>query len=280
MKPVARTHFLGAVLLILVLYGFSNAAVATDLNPLRPADTSSPRATLRGFVANVDETYRQLKDLTESYSRSDRLYLTSEERRVQADLVNNASKSVKYLDLSGVLSVLKTVVGFERVLQLKEILDRIELPPLDDMPDQQAMVRTSSKKWRLPNTEIEIVLIEDGSRAGEYLVSAATVDRLPEFYERVKTLPYKPGLAAGLADAYRAMSSDKALTIYEAYSNSPLGLDRVIPPRWMMRLPDWARARIGGAATWQWLGFTFGLFIAALFIFGILSLGASPRRPQ
>jgi MscS family membrane protein len=272
MKPVARTHFLGAVLLILVLYGFSNAAVATDLNPLRPADTSSPRATLRGFVANVDETYRQLKDLTESYSRSDRLYLTSEERRVQADLVNNASKSVKYLDLSGVLSVLKTVVGFERVLQLKEILDRIELPPLDDMPDQQAMVRTSSKKWRLPNTEIEIVLIEDGSRAGEYLVSAATVDRLPEFYERVKTLPYKPGLAAGLADAYRAMSSDKALTIYEAYSNSPLGLDRVIPPRWMMRLPDWARARIGGAATWQWLGFTFGLFIAALFIFGIYRL--------
>jgi MscS family membrane protein len=146
MKPVARTHFLGAVLLILVLYGFSNAAVATDLNPLRPADTSSPRATLRGFVANVDETYRQLKDLTESYSRSDRLYLTSEERRVQADLVNNASKSVKYLDLSGVLSVLKTVVGFERVLQLKEILDRIELPPLDDMPDQQAMVRTSSEE--------------------------------------------------------------------------------------------------------------------------------------
>jgi hypothetical protein len=40
----------------------------------------------------------------------------------------------------------------------------------------------------------------------------------------------------------------------------------------MMRLPDWAKARIGGAATWQWLGFTFGLLVGALFIFGVYRL--------
>ena len=57
------------------------------------------------------------------------------------------------------------------------------------------MARRRSKRWRLPNTEIDIVLIENGPRAGEYLVSAETIDRLPEFYERVKDLPYKPGPA-------------------------------------------------------------------------------------
>ena len=41
------------------------------------------------------------------------------------------------------------------------------------------------------------------------LISAETVDRLPEFYDRVKHLPYKPGPAKELNDAYRALSSDK-----------------------------------------------------------------------
>ena len=49
------------------------------------------------------------------------------------------------------------------------------------------------KRWRLPNTEIDIVRIESGSRAGEYLVAADTIERLPEFYARVRELPYKPG---------------------------------------------------------------------------------------
>ena len=65
------------------------------------------------------------------------------------------------------------------------------------------MSRASSKRWRLPETEIDIALIENGPRSGEYLVSADTVDRLPEFYDRVGKLPYKPGPAAELSDVYR-----------------------------------------------------------------------------
>ena len=127
-------------------------------------------------------------------------------------------------------------------MQLKEILDRIEIPAFDDIPDREAMERMSAKKWRLPNTEIDFVLIEDGPRAGNYLISAETVDRLPEFYERVKHLPYKPGPAKELNDAYRAMSSDKECTIYDAFTSSPIGLDRIVPTRWMLSLPDWAKA--------------------------------------
>ncbi len=134
------------------------------------------------------------------------------------------------------------------------------------------MVRSSSKKWRLPNTEIDIVLIENGPWAGDYLVSAETVDRLPEFYDRIKTLPYKPGAGRELSDAYRALSSDRA--------------DRIVPTRWMLQLPDWARARIAGVAVWQWLGFAFGLLVAALFIFGVYRLarrladGEDQPRPR
>jgi MscS family membrane protein len=259
MKPVIHSNYLGAAVLIAVLFGFSNSAPTADVNPLRPADTSSPRATLQSFIAGTDAAYLRMKELLTSYSRSDRLYLNSAERAAQADIIPSASKAIQSLDVSGVLPVLRQTVSVERAVQLKEILDRIELPSFDDIPDREAMVRSSSKKWRLPNTEIDIVLIEKGPRAGDYLVSAETVDRLPEFYDRVKTLPYKPGAGRELSDAYRALSSDRAATVYEAFSSSPVGL----------RLPDWARTRIAGVAAWQWLGFAFGLLVAALFIFGM-----------
>ena len=57
------------------------------------------------------------------------------------------------------------------------------------------MARLALRRWRLPGTEIDFVQVQDGPRAGEYLVSAETVDRLPEFYAKVANLPYKPGAA-------------------------------------------------------------------------------------
>ena len=134
----------------------------------------------------------------QEHEASQRLYLTSEQRRKQAEALSSAAKAIKALDLVDIPPVLQDTVAPARVLQLKEILDRIELPSFDAIPDRDAMARASSKRWRLPGTEIDIALIETGPRSGEYPVSAATVDRLPEFYERVERLPYKPGPAAEL----------------------------------------------------------------------------------
>jgi MscS family membrane protein len=263
---------LSIALLIVVLFGHSSAAVAGDINPLAPVDASSPRATLQGFTTVVDGVYRRMKALRDEYFGSDQLYLTPEQRQTQTDTIRSAAKSVDYLDLSNVAPVLKTTVALERILQLKEILDRIDVPPFDQIPDQAEMARSGAKKWRLPNTEIDIVLVENGPRAGNYLVSPDTIDRLPEFYERVKSLPYKPGAGKDFADSLRAISSDKNLTIYGAFASSPLGLDRIVPTRWMMQLPDWARISVAGVTAWQWLGFTLGLLLGGLFIFGISRL--------
>ncbi len=112
-------------------------------------------------------------------------------------------------------------------------------------------------------------LIENGPRAGEWLISSETVERIPEFYDRVKHLPYKPGLAKELNDTYRALTSEKMSTIYDAFTSSPAGLDRIIPARWMLRLPHWARVRVGDVTLWQWLGFTSGLLVAVLCILGV-----------
>jgi MscS family membrane protein len=266
-----------------LIFVFSKTANTAEVNPLRPVDTSSPRATLQGFVVTMDEIFAGMKDILQEYAASQRLYLTPDERRKQVEMLSTAVKAIKVLDLSDVPPVLRQTVAPERAIQLKEILDRIELPSFETIPDQDAMARASSKRWRLPGTEIDVALIENGPRSGEYLVSADTVDRLPEFYERVKKLPYKPGPAAELSKVYHRLSSGGAATIYSAYSSSPVGLEHIVPIRWMLRLPAWARAPIaGGEAAWQWAGLLSGLGVCLGFVYGMFRLGRrlASKRPD
>ena len=119
--------------------------------------------------------------------------------------------------------MLLDTVAMESLVQLKEILDRIEIPAMSDVPDRQQMAQSGSKRWRLPNTEIDIVLLENGPRAGEYLFSAATVNRLPGFYKLVKHLPYKPGPGEKLDKMFRMASQDRSASVYDGSSVRPSG---------------------------------------------------------
>lgn len=263
-----RTRLICGILLAILLSLAHVARANSDAdNPLRPSDTSSPRATLQGFLDISDSVFRRMNGMIASYGASDRLYPSVEERRIQADAFRDAPKIFRFLDISEIPPVLQDTVTIERALQLKEVLERIPLPAFSDIPDREAMQRSGAKRWRLPNTEIDIVLMESGPRAGEYLISADTVDRLPEFYERVRHLPYKPGPAKDMADQYRTISQGESATIYDAFLNSPVGLSYVIPPRWMLNLPGWAKARLVGIAAWQWFGLVLGLTLCGLLIF-------------
>lgn len=263
---LARWLF-GVAVLIAILLGVATAANADDAYPLRPPDTSSPRATLQGFITATDNIYRSMTAVIQGYVASNRLYLTPEERQQQGAALRKAPALFRYLDLSGIPPVLLETVAVERVLQLKEVLDRIDIPPFADIPGQQATAGQPVKRWRLPNTEIDIVRIENGPRAGEYLVSADTIEQLPEFYARVRDLPYKPGAGEQLATLYRKLSNGgSTVTIYDAFLSSPIGFSYVIPPRWMLSLPDWAKLRYAGATPWQWLGLAVALLLGALII--------------
>ena len=267
-NPVVRlAKCLGFAVMAGLLFWSSFAANAADPNPLSPLDTSSPRATLEGFIATVDDIYAGMADIIEEYAKSDRLYLPTELRQRQIALLRRAPKAIRALDTSDVSPVLMDTIPVERLLQLKEILDRIELPAAADIPDREAMARLGSKRWRLPGTEIDFVMIPDGPRAGEYLVSAETMDRLPDFYQQVKNLPYKPGPAKQLNDAFRRLSGGQTATLYEAFLSSPVGLAGLVPLRWMLGLPAWTKVPVAGVTAWQWLGLSLGLLVGALLVF-------------
>jgi hypothetical protein len=51
------------------IFVFPNLASTADLNPLRPVDTSSPRATLQDFIASMDQIYLGTKEFCRSTLR-------------------------------------------------------------------------------------------------------------------------------------------------------------------------------------------------------------------
>jgi MscS family membrane protein len=238
---------LASLVLLLSCAGMTHAADAD--NPLAPADTSSPRATLGDFLATMNRGHALLMEIVKSYMSSSRLYL-SEQERVEVDrILGKLEIAKRTMNLSELPAALAETLSVYRVLQLKEVLDRLELPPLASVPDAAAMESRQFKRWTLPGTEITIARVEEGPRAGEYLFSPETVQRLPEFYDRIKHLPYRPGASESW---------------YQIYRYGGAGMRRIIPYKWMLALPDWAKVIVLDQPVWRWIGTAIVLFLATL----------------
>jgi MscS family membrane protein len=252
LKPRRILTLIYAVLALSLWHPGGVLAADAD-NPLSTADTSSPRATFSGFIETLNQGHAQVAEIITSYLGSSRLYLSDAEREEVDRVHEKIELARRTLDLSELPAALSGSLSTYRVLQLKEVLDRIELPALETIPDTAAMESAQFKRWSVPGTEITIALVKQGPRAGEYLFSPQTVERLPEFYRRIKHLPYQPGATAGW---------------YERYRYGGAGLRRVIPYKWMMVLPDWAKVLILDQPVWRW----FGTVIVLLFAAGLFRL--------
>ncbi len=234
---------------IILIFPQVEALSEVSGNPLAPADTSSPRSTLLGFIESVNTSHDQLALAVRSYRGSSRLYFSNKEieeiDRVYENL-DLARRTLNFAELPKALAVAEPLYR-NRIFQLKEVLDRLELPAPELIPDTQMMASREFKRWTLPGTEIIIERVAKGSRAGEYLFSPETVERLPEFYARIKHLPYVTDTTAGW---------------YERYRYGGAGMRAVIPFKWMSAMPGWAKAPIFDQPVWRWVGVIL-LFIAA-----------------
>jgi MscS family membrane protein len=248
---------LASLVLLLSCAGMTHAADAE--NPLAPADTSSPRATFRDFIETTTRGHMLLMETLKSYLGSSRLYLSAEERMEVDRILEKLEIARRTLNLSELPAALAESLSVYRVLQLKEVLDRLELPAFESVPDAAAMESRQFKRWTLPGTEITIERVEEGPRAGEYLFSPETVKRLPEFYNRIRHLPYQPGASKSW---------------YETYRYGGAGLRRIIPYKWMLALPDWAKVIVLDQPVWRWIG-TVIVLLAATGVFLLVRRAAA-----
>ena len=251
----------------MLLVCLSPGARAADASPLHVPDTSSPRATLQGFIQTTDDIYLRWADLLTKYAKSGELFPTAAQRRVQSETLRRVPNAVHALDLSEVALVERGIVGAERAIQLREILDRIDLPSMQDVPDAAAMANLRPSGGACRTRKLTSRSSSRGRARGEYLVSPETIARLPDFYQRVKNLPYKDVPARRVEEAYRRFSPNSGRTLYDILTGSPLGLSYFIPLRWVLNWPDWSMAKIGGATVWQWIGVGIGTLVAGLLIF-------------
>jgi len=187
------------------------------LDRLRPVDTSSPRDTLRSFLYHFDASVAAWRVDDEA------------ERRRSVSL---ASASLDFSDDPPRGSYVRT---FEKMVMLKEVLDRVEVPPSKRIPGKDQVEAQDIARWTIPGTLIDIVKIEEGPEAGQFLISKETVNSLGRYYELAKDLPYQPTADVGLYEELRA-------------SPGPL-----IPKRWIDGLPAWTRSLAFGYPVWQWV---------------------------
>jgi MscS family membrane protein len=98
-------------------------------------------------------------------------------------------RAIWCLNLSQVPIAHRQDISYEAVLKLKEILDRLPLPPFDQIPDAETVAKELEEKkyprflrWQVPSTNIEIARVEAGPRTGDFLFTPQTIERLDDFY--------------------------------------------------------------------------------------------------
>lgn len=223
--PATRLLRLLLVYFLLLLWPSQSSAqealLGFDAAPLQPADTSSPRDTLRSFDDGITAAMRAWRD-----------------GQPLPKVIGPGRRALETIDFSLLAERGRFAREIETALLLKEVLDRIKLPPVDEIPGADAVNNKDDPltRWTVPQTRIAIARVEGGPQAGEFLFTADTISRLDDYYAAAKHMPYKPGALVG---------------IYEDYAHSS-GL--ILPRSWTNAFPDWSRTLIFDEALWQWLG--------------------------
>ena len=247
-RPVSRitTAGLPFLLIVLTLAAVPHGLAAEEfVSPLEPADTSSPRATLKSFRGNFDRTFRDYYDL-KSFT-----------------MVGDAASGLRAkrtLDTSKLPPAQAGRLAGEAMLLLYDVLDRVKLPAYEEVPDAAAMLELPAgepRRWQVPGTEITIARIEEGPRRGEYLFTSETVGRAHEFYARAQNIPYQPGAMDGF---YQRVISEGGSWI---------------PVKLIQWLPDWAKSIVWGQAAWKWVGMALTAVVWLLIVYGLRRLAHS-----
>ena len=230
-------------------------------HPLKPPDTSSPRATLKSFLANSNEAYRIAMSAHQDNLNTPGLFASDSIRQRDDMALMLLRRAVSCLDMSEVPEALKESWGIEGALFLKEILDRMELPPWEEIPgpehyrpDDTTHKGQEISRWRLPNTQIAIAKVREGPRQGEFLFAPEIISQLDQYINKVKHLPYRED----------EQTSPGFLKLWDSHIGSGL-----LPAKWSLWLPSLSQKMYLYNTLWQWC-LMGGLLITLVLFFGFI----------
>ncbi len=211
---------------------------AQDIAAFTPADTSSPRATLRSFIEASNAFYQAMK-------KDPRLDRSSSVR------LPTVQRILDCLDDSFLPEFEREEAAGEAAICIKEILDRVELPPWEEIPDDEQVGDEERPRWRIPGTRLTIAAVEEGPRRHEFLFTAASVRRSFQYFRDVQAVPY------------RTSGPPVSPRFHLWYVTAP---GRPVVASIVNRLPDWWREQSAGMAHWKWAGLLLACVVAVLLI--------------
>ncbi len=243
-------------------------------NRFKGLDTSSPRATLEGFLDSVNRAHKLALQVDTALRTSPPMMSMEQARIEEQHAANLLRRAADALDLSTIPPSYRQDVGTEATLLLKEVLDRTLLPPIEAVPGPGRVAENRQSgsgqplRWIFPNTQIEIVEITEGERAGQFLFSAATVQQVGAFYKKLQDLPYRPPDYSGAA-AQEYVSPGTSKGFYEYYISTPGNL---VPGTTFLgkladSLPTSLKAHYRGKPIWQWLA--LGICVLVLLVVSV-----------
>ncbi len=207
---------------------------------LHPANTTSPRDTIVSFLKLTQRFYDLIS--SEDYNRDDRVEVET--------LFEHFDE---FFEMKNVPPSLRMEMGAASAVYLREIIDRVGLPPLKDIPGELEMHRAIKDgypaRWQIPETPFEIVLMKEGPNEGHYVFSDKTLQSIKPLFNRVRQVPYR---------------SDDAVNFYYYYFLTP---NPVIPRGWVDSLPEWMLVDIYEQTVWQWLSMFLVYIIAGLSVY-------------
>jgi MscS family membrane protein len=231
------------LLVAVVLSSAVPVALAADQHPLEPLDRSSPRAMLTSFLDSVDRAWELFSVGDSAFKQPFR-------------------EARNCLDLSNVPPLVFEEFSARRALVLKEVLDRVQLPATKDMPDTTAVRELGLERWNIPHTEITLARIAEGDRQGQWVFSSDTVERVEEFYTRVRHLPYQPGRKGGHLEELQAASRAALLM------------------NLILAMPPWTSNQVAGMMVWQWFGLVLLVVLLVMGLFGVAWIARRISKSQ
>lgn len=246
----------GILVAVSIFLTLPSGTVGSIPDPLAPPATESPRATLASFQTALHEAEKIVRETYEEHIREPGLFQSlATAVKVQAAQAY-LDRAIGCFDTSEIAPSVRARTALEAALQLQEVIERVKLPETEAIPDAAAMKARIEQgerpQWTIPNTEIRIARVDSGPRAGEYLFTAQTINRVSQFYRLARQLP-----------------GQDRFDFYEYYALSPGDL---MPPKWyayVERLPSWFLVAQNGHARWQWIGLAATIVVAVLFCFAV-----------
>ncbi len=201
-------------------------------------DLSSPRATLETLITNGDIAARDIFTNGVPWAPTPAMLR-------MMDTINVVDVAAANQEVAAALAA----------SQLKDVLRRIALPPLSEVPDATAVKEQNITEWHLPGTPIAIAKVTSGPRTGQFLFSQQTVALAAQLYEAGRGAPYIDGLGGYAYEDWR-------------YMPGPL-----IPRAAIAALPAPLRFPVGGQAIWQWIGLALLLAVSTVVALRIVAWG-------